>query len=483
MSACRQCRHVSNVRINKSRTKLRFMDESSISKSQAIAYLWQLGKLNYKFHAGQEVIEQKFNSVQGKLFVANISRRFGKTTWACIKTLETAIKKKNSKSIIATAFQTDAENIVLPIMTELLQDCPKQLLPTLNKTKKRFEFKNGSTISIVGLDKNPNSLRGNKLNGVIVLDEAGFISNLSYLYSSIIVPATMYSNTKVIMISTPPVSPDHSFKQFCEKASTESAYVTLTIYDNPLVTAELIEEYRKECLSETDFQREYECKFVTDQNLQIIPEFNVAEYVYAESPRNEFFKYYRKYVALDIGVNDPTSFLFAYYDWKKQVLIIEAESELQHQNVLTKNIASTISDNVEKLKYKPVFRTVSDNNNKILIQDLNHDYNLGVRATSKDSLHAMIAELRHFVKEGKLQVSSNCQKLINQLQFGVWNKHKTEFARQSGHHNDFLAALVYLVRNLSEHDSPIPATYGHTQNTWSPTKVDNENQFKKLFNL
>lgn len=457
------------------------MDESSISKNQAIAFLWQLGKLNYKFHAGQEVIEQKFNSVQGKLFVANISRRFGKTTWACIKALEIGITKPGTKSIIATAFQTDAENIVLPIMNELLQDCPKYLLPKLNRTKKRFEFKNGSNISIVGLDKNPDALRGNKLNGVIILDEAGFINDLKYLYSSIIVPATMYSDTKVIMISTPPVSPDHQFKYFCEKADVEQAYVHLTIYDNPLVTSELIEEYRKECLTETDFQREYECKFVTDVNKQIIPEFNKDVHTYKGSLRDEYFKFYRKYICFDIGVNDPTAFIFAYYDWKRQALVIEAESILQDNEVLTKNINDILTNVPNQLGYSKVFRTIADSNNKILIQDLNSQYNKAVIATGKDELHAMISNLRIEFKSNKILINENCKNLINQLSYGVWNKNKTEFARQSGHHNDFIAALVYLIRNLVEYDCPIPIEYGASVDTWfEPSLRDSNSKTNKV---
>ena len=187
--------------------------------------------------------------------------------------MEVAICKPNTKSIIATAFQTDCENIIIPIITDVLSDCPLSLLPVFNKTKKKYTFSNGSTISIVGLDKNPDSLRGQKLNGVVVLDEAGFIDTLTYIYSSIIVPATMYSDTKIIVISTPPVTPDHPFKAFCEKAMDEGSYVKLTIYDNPLVTPEKILEYKAECLTKSDFEREYECFFVVNETLHIIPEF------------------------------------------------------------------------------------------------------------------------------------------------------------------------------------------------------------------
>ncbi len=450
------------------------------SKQQIINELWTRCDLSFKFHAGQRVIDEAYKNVTGKLFVGNCSRRFGKTTWAVTKCLEVAISNPNTKSIIATAFQTDCENIIIPIIQDLLSDCPKSLYPTFNKTKKRYVFKNGSSISIVGLDKNPDALRGNKLNGVIVLDEAGFIDSLNYIYSSIIVPATMYTDSKVICISTPSSSPNHPFKTFCDKAMLENAYVKLTIYDNPLVTPEIIEQYRKECLTVTDFNREYLCKFEVDETLHIIPEFK-DEHIVNDSQRDEYFKYYRKYICFDIGVVDPTSFIYAYFDYSKQKLIIECESQLQNNEVTTENI----NNNLELFQdYKAPFKTISDNNNLILIQDLNSKYQKVVNPVKKDSLHAMISELRWLFKSDKILISHECKNLINQLRNGIWNKHKTEFARQSGHHNDFIAAITYLVRSLNEYENPIPLTHNTTFNHYVPSQGQSEsiNQLMKLFN-
>lgn len=454
-----------------------------ISRNEIVALLWQRGDLSWKLHAGQQVIENAYRNVNGKLFISNCARRFGKSYWGVCKVLESALKSK-SKSIVATAFQSDLVEFILPAFDEILSDCPSQLRPVFNKARNLFVFKNGSQIKLVGLDKKPNGLRGNKLNGTILLDEAGFISNLGKIYSSVIIPATMYSNAKVIMISTPPVSPDHDFKKFCEKAILENAYVKLTIHDNPMVTPEMIEEYRKECLTVSDFNREYLCAFEVDEALHIIPEFDESKHTFEGSKRDEFFKYYRHYVCFDIGVVDPSAFIYSYYDYSKQKLIIEYESELQGKDVTTENINS----NLELFDdYKKPFKTIADNNNYILIQDLNSRYKKIVIPVKKDELHAMISELRWQFKTDKILISKECKKLISQLQNGIWNKNKTEFARQSGHHNDFIAALVYLIRGLNEYESPIPTTYGSTFDTIS-TQQNNEqsqsiNELKKLFNF
>lgn len=224
----------------------------------------------------------------------------------------------------------------------------------------------------------------------------------------------------------------------------------------------------------------HNCQFVVDENLHIIPEFK-DEHIVNDSQRDEYFKYYRKYICFDIGVVDPTSFIYGFYDYSKQKLIIECESQLQNNEVTTENI----NNNLELFQdYKTPFKTISDNNNLILIQDLNSKYQKVVVPVKKDSLQAMISELRWLFKSDKILISHECKNLINQLRNGIWNKHKTEFARQSGHHNDFIAAITYLVRSLNEYENPVPVTHNTTFNHYVPSQGQSEsiNQLMKLFN-
>lgn len=455
----------------------------NLTPKQAKGILWSRGDLSWKLHSGQKVIDKAFREVSKKLFVANCSRRYGKTYWAVIVAIETAIKSK-SKSIVATAFNTDLQEFILPAFDEVFKDCPKHLLPIYNKSSHKYTFKNGSTIKLVGLDKKPNGLRGNKLDGVIVIDEAGFVSNLAKLYSSVVVPATMYTNAKVILISTPPTSPDSDFKTMCDKAVQEESYVKLTIHQNPMVTPEMIQQYRNECLAESDFRREYECDFVIDENSSIIPEFDVAKHTFTgTSLRDDFYKYYRKYICFDIGVVDETAFIYAYYDYNQQKLIIECESVLQGKDVTTDNINTKLDEYPEYIK---PYRTIADNNNLVLVQDLNVRFSKTVIPVKKDSLIAMVSELRWSFKQGKIQISDSCKSLIKQLASGVWNKDKSAFARQNGHHNDFIAALVYLVRSLQEYENPVPVTHGlaTSNDIWVQDQYEHSssvNQLKKLF--
>ncbi len=81
--------------------------------------------------------------------------------------------------------------------------------------------------------------------------------------------------------------------------------------------------------------------------------------------------------------------------------------------------------------------------------------------TNKESLDAMVNEVRIMVGEGKIIIHPRCIKLIGCLKYGIWDKHRKEFARDKVYgHYDHFAALVYLVRNLAKHSNPIPADHG-----------------------
>ena len=98
-------------------------------------------------------------------------------------------------------------------------------------------FPNDSIIKLVGLDKNPNGLRGNTLD-LIIIDECGFVGNLDYVYKSVIIPATTHRpEAKIILISTPPSTPAHSFLDYAQKAEQEEAYRMFTIFENPMLDA------------------------------------------------------------------------------------------------------------------------------------------------------------------------------------------------------------------------------------------------------
>lgn len=448
---------------------------------------WFRGNLSYKFHTTQKKIDQAYKSSKGQLFVGNCSRQLGKSFWAAIKAVETAIRIPNAQVRYGSAFHSDLTQFIIPTFIKILEDCPPTLKPTYKTSGSSFIFPNGSRIRLVGLDKNPDSLRGNTLD-LIVLDEVGFVDTLDYVYKSILIPATTHRpNAKIIMISTPPSTPAHPFMDYVQRAEAEGSYAKFTIYDNPLINESTIERLMKEAggKDSTTFRREYLGEFITDSDLAIIPEWSDDHAKALE--KDEFYPFYHKYVAMDLGVKDFTAVVFGHYDFKKATLFIEDELVLNGPTLTTDKLKESIITIEESLwaKQKP-YRRISDNNNLMLLQDLTTLHNLPFMPTNKDTLEAMINEVRLLVKAGRIIISPKCKLTIGSLKYGVWDSKRSGFARSSTYgHFDCLAALVYLVRNLDKHTNPIPYTYNSAFDSFIPeqeVQSDVANQLKKIFN-
>lgn len=441
------------------------------------------GNLSWKLHAGQHVIEKAYREVTNTLFVGNCSRRLGKSYWAAIKCIEKAISTKSARVKIATAYQTDLEEFILPAFTLALEDCPEPIRPKWNASKKKFRFKNGSEIQLVGLDKNPNAGRGNYCD-LYIFDEAAYIRRLSYLYSSVVVPMTARRpGARVIMISTPPPEGDSEFPELCQKARRENAYVELDIFKNPLIDAEERERLHRECLAEDDWEREYLCKFVVSKSKAIIPEF--IDSAIKVNGRDEFFKYYHKYDAMDLGVRDKTVCLFAYYDFKRAKLVIESEYVINGPEMTTDKLAEDLKAREAALWPELVpYRRVSDNNNLLLLQDLGRLHGIHFSPTNKEELHAMVDEVRWWVKQERIEINPECTELIGCLRYGTWNDKRREFARSKVYgHFDALAALIYLVRNINQEENPIPVSHGGSFNHYIPQDEGSSTarELKKIF--
>lgn len=424
--------------------------------------LWKRGNLSWKLHDAQLRLKESFQQSTGKLFVGNCARQLGKSYEMATEAIELAIKNPRSRIKYATAFLTDLVEFIMPNFEAIIEDSPESVRPIYKAQKSKWVFPNGSEIKLIGLDKNPNGLRGNAID-MIILDECGFVNNLDYLYKSVIVPATARRpNAKIIMISTPPSTPAHEFSEYAHRAEAEGNFIKLTVYDNTELSQETIDELMKESggKDSTTWRREYLCEFVTDADSQIIPEWK-DEFV-KETPEDEFYKFYHLYDGMDLGVKDFTVCIFGYYDFKRATLVIQDEIKLNGPSLTTKLLKEKIDECETRLwpERKP-YRRISDNNNLQLIQDLAIDYKMHFITTTKEALEAMVNEVRIMVTNGQIEVHPRCVQLIGCLKYGVWDSKRKKFAKSSGFgHFDALAALIYLVRNLDKHCNPIPATYG-----------------------
>jgi len=455
---------------------------TTTNKDKAIYEKWIRGNLEWKMHQAQKEINKKYKESTGTLFVGNCARQWGKSFWAICKAVEYAIANPKSQIRYGAAFQTDLVTFIIPTLNKVMEDCPQRQQGKFNRSRSTIEFTNGSIIKFVGIDKNPNGLRGSTLD-LIILDEVGFTSNLDYIYKSIIIPATTHRpNAKVIMISTPPSTPAHDFCDYVEKAKLEGGYGEFNIYANPLIDEITIARLMRESGGEfsTTWLREYMCQFVVDSNLCLIPEWK-DEYV--QTPiLGELYQFYHRYVGMDLGRKDHTALCFGYYDFRNATLFIQDEMTMQGDKWTTETLVEDLKEKEKSIwNESPVERRISDNNNPHLIIDLAHLHGINFIETSKESLEAMINEVRILVGAGRIIVDPKCHQLIGCLKFGVWDEKRDKFSRSKVYgHFDMLAALVYLVRNLNKNTNPIPVNYGfETHKSWINNPGTNVSQNAK----
>lgn len=437
---------------------------SEPSQQAAVRELWRRGDIeSLLFHEGQLEIDEKYRGLTGQMIVLNISRQYGKTFYGVVKAIATAIRSPGVRIRIGAAFETDLADYIEPAFEAALETCPPKYRPRYIQHKKRYVFKNKSSIKLVGLDKRPNGLRGNTID-LIIIDEAGFVRRLEYLYMSVIVPLTTHRpNAKILIMSTPPESPDHEFWDFVDRAKLQDAYLEFTIDQNPMLRKDDVSRIEREMggRESTAFKREYLCRRIVEAEKAIVPEFNEEEHVRAFT-RDELWQFWQKYWALDIGVQlDKTVNEFAFYNFQEQRLYVEDEVDISGTKTTTDYIESCLLKKVTGPTgngYDKPYRRIADNSHPLLLNDLaTRPAGLAFAATDKAKIHEMVGEVRVWFRFNRIVVHPRCKQLIGCLSSGIWNEQRTEFARSKVYgHYDALAALVYLVRNIDQWTNPIP---------------------------
>lgn len=426
--------------------------------------LWRRGIIGaWKFHPTQKIMFETYLASTSKKFVLNCSRRLGKTFFLCTIAIETAMNKPGSQIKFVAPSQKMVRKIITPIFKDILSDCPKDLRPRYTVADGEYEFPNGSVISIAGTEQGQiDNLRGQACDLALV-DEAGFCQDLKNVIDDVIMPQTLgRPHARMIIASTPPLSPDHYFVELANVAMATSAYAKFTIYDNPRLTPKEIEDYKQEAGGEnsTTWRREYLAEFVVDKDSAIFPEATddlITELVY-EHPRPMFFS---PFTAIDLGYIDNTGILFGYYDFAAGKIVIEDEI-LVNKNTSDSIVKLTLEREKQLWGEKLVKNRVIDGNS-MQIADFNETHRFSCRLPEKSDLTANVNRVRIDLNDRRILIHPRCKALIAQIQYATWDKAKTKFSRGSDQgHWDLVAALIYLVKHIDRVSNPIPAGHGYS---------------------
>lgn len=407
-----------------------------------------------------------YRSIRGSKslkYVINSSRRLGKSYLLTLMAVEDAIKHPGVPLRFAAPTQKALKKIIIPLMRKICLDMPDEFRPQYHQVDNVFTFPNKSEIHMAGANGgHAESLRGTDAFRCYV-DEAGFISELPYLVEDILMPQLLTSRGQLILSSTPPKTPAHDFVTYALKAEAEGNYAKYTIHEAGY-PKDLIELFKKEAGGEnsTTWRREYLCEFVVDAESAITPEWSDQYVVEYPRPSPALFPHLYRYVAMDIGVRDFTAVLFGYYDFPKAKIIVEDEIIINGPYMTTDKLAKAIREKEKELWGDlKVHLRVADNNNIILVQDLTYLHQLPFAVTNKDTLEAMVNQMRIFIRGGRVLVHPRCRSLVGCLKNGIWNERRTEFDRsETFGHYDAIAALMYWIRNTDVYTNPIPPLFG-----------------------
>ena len=459
---------------------------------EAIRAAWEVGRLQYKFKPIQNRMATDWERGKEKTrkHILHISRRVGKSTFLFIIAVMACLKKENTRVAFVAPVERRLEDYIRSISSKVLKDCPKDLEPEFFSSSNMYKFKNGSELWFAGSNNQSyNALRGTEFD-LFLIDEAAFIDSLEDLVEGVAMPTLFHTKGYMIMSSTSPITPEHPFKTYAEKAILNGSYSMYTIDDDETIDPEFLEGWIAEAggRETTTFRREYLCQFVVDEERSLTPAWDnkfIEEY-----PKDVYFHFYHLYESMDLGFKrDFTCVVFAYYDYRKRIVVIEDEIVIKGPKLASKSLADMIKAKETAMwwdeqtqKPKEVYRRVSDNDDLIFLNTMAVEQDMVFMPTSKDSLHEMIDRLNGFLREDRVRVNPRCKYLIQCLRSGIWDKERKKLDRSAAlGHYDGTMALAYLLHNLDIWTVPIPAIATDPKNTLF--RADGENNPTDLSDL
>jgi hypothetical protein len=445
-----------------------------LTNDELVAFFWYQGNLSWKLNSAQKELYNFFHKNKEKTTVISMTRQGGKSYFATITAFEYCLKNSNVQVKYAAGDAKTALKAIRSNIIALCAEAPKELRPTYDRILGCWKFKNNSLLYLEGLDSGKaDSLRGTPAH-LVIIDEAAFINDLNYALYSVLMPMTITTKGKVLIISTPPKSKGHDFATLVQEAEYSNSFYKLDAYSyiemnkndisffKDIFTSTELEKLRLNAPKNV-FNREYLCVFETNEEDAVVPEFLEAKHkIVREWQRPGQFS---AYVGMDLGVKDLTAVVFGYYDFLNDKIIIEDELEIDGKKMNTDYLGKNIQRIEDELWGDLITglvidqpKRVCDINEQVARIDLQRLYNLKFLSAPKDDKDSAINMLRVLIENEKIIINPKCKKLIFHLENATWNKSRTSFERSkvAGHY-DFVDALIYMLRVVKRNKNPFKA--------------------------
>jgi hypothetical protein len=202
---------------------------------------------------------------QTRFIVLVAGRRFGKTTLAVNRLLESALTTPKSLNWYVAPTYKQAKMIAWKMLCELV---PVELRKSTNLSELSMTLVNDSVIELKGCDT-PDSLRGVGLNFVVV-DEYAIIPDAIDLWGMVLRPLLADKKGRALFIGTPAgLNAFHDLYIKGQRKEDEFTSYLFHTSDNPYIAPEEIEKMKKE-LPPTIFAQECLCSFLTSSERVLI---------------------------------------------------------------------------------------------------------------------------------------------------------------------------------------------------------------------
>lgn len=475
---------------------------TKLSDEAIIREAWFRGNLRYLTKPGPQRDAYDFVRNRDKSwaafspFVFNFHRRLGKTFLSILLCIEECLRRKGVFAKFAAPSSIQAYDVLEEHWAIIMQDCPPELEPKPWKNEK-FTFRNPrwansphdfSILRLYGVKND----RGNKMRGgstdLAILDECREMEDLQYTWGSVLLPTFRgRPEPLALMISTPPESMDHPWvSRYIKQAQERGLYRVMPGSEDPTWTEEEDDAMAREMggRDTPEYQREIECKLISDGSNLIIPEFGRGDIV-DEKQRliaNAFVgeherpKHYIAYTIGDMGgagkmTTDRTGILFAFLDFTDETLVIEDELFLRDYD--TESLALMWRDKCrqvydqssEREQGRELLRVYwyADCTEQQRI-DFARLYQVTTSPIITQDKEAARKLLRTAFNVGRIKIHPRCVELMYQLRNGT-RLPRGDFTRSDRlGHCDLVSALIHLYRVVNFDENPIPTpTYDRSE--------------------
>ena len=319
----------------------------------------------------------------------------------------------------------------------------KGVIKKANSSTLTIETVYNSTFQAFSMDS-PTSIRGNTVNGILVMDECSFfpdqLTDGSEPFSSVIMPITKARKPKVLAISTPKGKRGFWYDMYLKAVAGEKGYkeITATIYDDELISASDIEDIKRN-ISPIAFKEEFLVEFL-DSSLTF---FSGFEHCFTDYDFNENEGIY---VGVDLSANGEDNTIVTFINDSMQTKQFKIEGTLDMKYTKIANLINGIKNLRGAYLENNGVGTPMIAEIKKLVRNRTKIYEWNTSNSSKEEI---VSDMAVKIANKEIFFNNDNKELFAELGSFIVKYTKggrMQFEAQSGKHDDFVLSCCIALR-------------------------------------